>query len=160
MRAAEEASDKASVLRQRHALNPHPEGVRDPAFAGDNPFFDPNDLVQVKYEMLRRVREDGERVTEASASFGFSRPSFYEAQAAFEEGGLPALLPKRPGPRRAHKLSAEVMSVLAAALAEQPGLTSSDLACIAGERFGLSVHPRSVERALKRREKGGSPHSP
>lgn len=160
MRAAEEASDKASALRQRHALNPRPEGVHDPAFACDNPFFDANDLVQVKYEMLRRVREDGKRVSEASASFGFSRPSFYEAQAAFEEGGLPGLLPKRPGPRRAHKLSAEVMSVLSAALAEEPGLTGSDLARIAEERLGLSVHPRSVERALKRREKGGSPDSP
>ena len=39
--------------------------------------------MQVKYEMLRRVREDGQRVSEASATFGFSRPSFYEAQAAF-----------------------------------------------------------------------------
>ena len=66
--------------------------MTDPAFNGANTFFDPEDLVQVKYEMLRRVREDGQAVTQASAAFGFSRPSFYEAQVAFERAGLPGLV--------------------------------------------------------------------
>jgi hypothetical protein len=72
--------------------------VADPAFNSGNPFFDARDLVQVKYEMLRRVRQEGRRVTKSAAAFGFSRPSFYEAQASFEIGGLPGLLPQRPGP--------------------------------------------------------------
>ena len=75
--------------------------MRDAAFTAGGPFFDPEDLVQVKYEMLRRVREEGAAVTQASAAFGFSRPSFYAAQAAFQEAGLPGLVPQRPGPRRA-----------------------------------------------------------
>ena len=87
MTEPEERDDKVSALRHQHALNPRPDRVRDPAFTGDNPFFDAQDLVQVKYEMLRRVREDGQRVSQASATFGFSRPSFYEAQAAFERVG-------------------------------------------------------------------------
>src|SRR4051812_49751372 len=33
-------------------LNPRADDVRDPAFV-DSEFFDPRDLVQVKYEMLR-----------------------------------------------------------------------------------------------------------
>jgi transposase len=134
--------------------------VSDPDFTGDNPFFDANDLVQVKYEMLRRVREDGLQVTKASADFGFSRPSFYEAQAAFAQAGLPGLLPRRPGPRRAHKLSEAVMSALEAARADEPWLTSTDLARMVSERFGLNVHPRSIERALKRRGKGGFTQTP
>jgi transposase len=151
------ATDKASALRRHHALNPRPERVADPAFNGQNPFFDRQDLVQVKYEMLRRVSEDGQAVAQASAAFGFSRPSFYEAQAAFERSGLPGLLPLRPGPRRAHKLSEPVLEVLEAALRDQPGLDSAALAVLVEERFGLRVHRRSVERALKRRGKGQLP---
>ena len=159
MTAPEEHDGKVSALRLQRALNPRPDRVRDPAFTGDNPFFDAQDLVQVKYEMLRRVREDGQRVSEASATFGFSRPSFYEAQTAFEESGLPGLLPRRPGPRRAHKFSAAVLDVLEDALDEQPRLSSTDLAHLVEARFGLIVHPRSVERALRRRQKGGAPTS-
>jgi transposase len=155
MTTFEESDGKVSALRLQRALNPRPDRVRDPAFSGDNPFFDANDLVQVKYEMLRRVREDGQRVSEASASFGFSRPSFYETQAAFEKSGLVGLVPRRPGPRRAHKLSAAVLDVLEATLSEQPRLNSAELAHLVEMRFGLSVHPRSVERALRRQKKGG-----
>ncbi len=157
MTGPEGTPDKASALRRHHALNPRPERVADPAFNGDNPFFDAQDLVQVKYEMLRRAREDGQAVSQASAAFGFSRPSFYEAQAAFSESGLPGLVPQRPGPKRAHKLSGPVLDALEAALADQPSLNSAALAAIVADRFGLRVHPRSVERALQRRGKGGPP---
>ena len=145
---------KADALRQRGCLHPHPEKVTDGAFAASE-FFDPRDLVQVKYEMLRRVRVDGQPVSHSAAGFGLSRPSYYQAQAAYEAGGLPALLPKKPGPRRAHKLSAEVVVALREALAEQPELSPQDLVRLVEERFGVSVHPRSIERALARQEKKG-----
>jgi len=148
-------ADKAAALRRHHALNPRPQTVRDPAFTAGNPFFDANDLIQVKYEMLRRVREEGQQVSQSSAAFGFSRPSFYEAQDAFRESGLPGLMPRRPGPRRAHKLSDPVLDTLEAALAEQPTLNSAALARLVQEHFGVRVHPRSIERALQRRRKGG-----
>ena len=134
--------------------------MRDAAFTEGGPFFDPEDLVQVKYEMLRRVREEGERVTQASAAFGFSRPSFYAAQAAFCEAGLPGLVPQRPGPRRAHKLSGPVLELLDEALAAEPALSSGALAGLLEERLALKVHPRSVERALARRAKKGAPQTP
>ena len=133
--------------------------MRDPAFTEGSPFFDPEDLVQVKYEMLRRVREEGERVTQASAAFGFSRPSFYAAQAAFQEAGLPGLVPQRPGPRRAHKLSGPVLALLEEALAAEPALSSAALARLLEERLALKVHPRSIERALARRSKKGAPEA-
>jgi transposase len=96
---------------------------------------------------------DGQSVSQSAAGFGLSRPSYYQAQAAYEEGGLPALLPKRPGPRRAHKLSEEVVTALREALAGQPELGPRELVELAEERFGLSVHRRSIERALARQEK-------
>ena len=145
--------DKESALCRHHALNPRPEKVGDPAFVSGDPFFDARDLVQVKYEMLRRVREEGSTVSDAATVFGFSRPSFYEAKAAYAAGGLPGLLPKRPGPRRAHKLSTAVVERLSEALAAEPGLGSADLARLVRDEFDLAVHPRSVERALARRPK-------
>lgn len=143
---------KTDALHEQGCLHPHPEKVTDELFAS-GAFFDARDLVQVKYEMLRRVRIDGRPVSDSAARFGLSRPSYYQAQTAFEEGGLPALLPKKPGPRRAHKLSEEVMTALEEALTEEPELSSGNLVHLIEKRFGISVHRRSVERALARQEK-------
>src|SRR5947209_18469013 len=95
---------KVEALRTERCLNPRPEAVHDEQFAGSE-FLDARDLVQVKYEMVRRARVDGEAVSRAAEAFGFSRPSFYAAQAALDRGGLAALVPARPGPRRAHTRS-------------------------------------------------------
>ena len=143
---------KADALRQRGCLHPHPERVTDELFVSSE-FFDPRDLLQVKYEMLRRVLVEGQSVSQSAVRFGLSRPSYYQAQKAYEEGGLPGLLPKRPGPRRAHKLSEEVVEALRVALAGEPTLGPQELAQLVELRFGLSVHPRSVERALARHKK-------
>jgi transposase len=140
---------KVQALRAERSLNPHPEAVHDPAFC-ESAFLDARDLVQVKYEMVRRVRLEGEPVTSAARAFGFSRPSFYQAQAALEAGGLPALVPARPGPRRAHKLTEEVVGFLRERLEADPSLRAQALAALVAERFGVRVHPRSVERALRR----------
>jgi len=142
---------KEDALREARALNPRPEAVTAPEFSGSE-FFDARDLVQVKYEMLRQARQDGSTVSDAASAFGFSRPSFYEAKAAYEEAGIPGLLPKRPGPRRAHKLSEDIVERLIEAAAEA-SLSSADLADLAHREFGVRVHPRSVERALARRPK-------
>ena len=147
---------KAEVLRQRGCLHPHPENVSDKLFTV-NEFFDPRDLLQVKYEMLRRVREGDYTISQAAAHFGLSRPSFYQAQAAYEAGGLPALLPKKPGPRRAHKLSEEIVEVLREMQDQAPDINPTALAEQIRGRFGVSVHPRSIERALARREKKRQP---
>ena len=106
---------KTRALRQEASLHPHPEQVTDELFSTQE-FFDARDLVQVKYEMLRRVQSEGQTVSQAAANFGFSRPSFYQAQAAFQQGGLPALMPQKRGPKQAHKLTAEVLGFLHHAL--------------------------------------------
>jgi len=150
--AKKRTDSKEEALREARALNPRPEAVTAAEFAGSG-FFDARDLVQVKYEMLRQARQDGSTVTDAAAAFGFSRPSFYEAKTAYEQAGIPGLLPKRPGPRRAHKLSEAIVDRLIEAAAAEPSLSSSDLADLAHSEFAVRVHPRSVERALARRPK-------
>ncbi len=143
---------KLEALRQHGCVNPKPEGVDDELFVTAD-FFDPHDLLQVKYEMVRRVRLEGHRVSHAARTFGCSRPTVYQALTAFEGGGLPALLPRKPGPRRAHKLSEEVVDFLERTLGDKPDSAAGELVVAVRERFGLSVHPRCVERALMRRKK-------
>jgi transposase len=143
---------KLAALRERRTLNPRPEGVTDEMFR-QSEFFDARDLLQVKYEMIRRVQIDEAPVADTAEAFGFSRPSFYQAQAAFTRGGLAGLLPLKRGPREAHKLSANVMTFIEELRAADRSLTASALAPLVKERFGLEVHPRSIERALRRQEK-------
>jgi len=107
--------------------------------------------------MLRRVREDGEAVSNAAANFGFSRPAFYQTQAVFDAEGLPGLMPQRPGPKRAHKLSEEVVNRLEQMLEVNPSLNSAELAQWLEDELRLRVHRRSVERALERRRKKAGP---
>lgn len=149
---------KVEALLAERSLNPHPEAVTDEGFVSSG-FMDARDVVQVKYEMVRRVRIDGETVSATARAFGFSRPTFYEAQEALDTSGLAGLVPARPGPRRAHKLTAEVVTFAQGMLGDDPSLSSTELAEAIRDRFGMTVHPRSVERALTRAaeaKKGGS----
>ena len=135
-------------------LNPAPDRVTDERFRTGE-FFDPRDLVQVKYEMLRRVRADGATVTAAAQVFGVSRPTYYQAQRAMAQAGLPALVPKRPGPKGAHKLTEQVMAFVEGVRQKDPTVTAAALSQRVRARFGLAIHPRSIERA--RREKKRRP---
>ena len=140
---------KVAALREARCLNPHPQAVTDEAFTSQE-FFDARDAVQVKYEMVRRVRVDRVSVSAAADAFGYSRPSFYEAATALDEQGLDGLVPAKPGPRGGHKITAEVCAFAEAQLAADPTLRPADLVAPIAERFGMRVHPRSIERALAR----------
>lgn len=143
---------KADTLRAHGALHPRPQDVQDPLFASHE-FFDRRDLMQVKYEMLRRVDIEDEPVARTADAFGFSRPTFYQTQAAFKQQGIAGLVPRKRGPHGAHKLNDAVMAFVATLRAEDPALSVRALLPRIHARFGLDVHPRSLERALRREEK-------
>jgi transposase len=141
-------------LRKYAAFNATAEAVTDPLF-GDSEFFDPRDLVLVKYEMLRRVQVDEMSVVAAAQRFGFSRAGFYKTLSAFQRLGLVGLIPSRPGPRHAHKLTDELLEFIDQQVATQGQLPASQLATLILDQREVRVHPRSIERALARREKRG-----
>jgi transposase len=143
---------KLEALREQGTLNPRPGEVTDPRFAMDS-FFDPRDLLQVKYEMLRRVQSEGHSITGAATAFGFSRPSFYQAQSAFAEGGLAGLVPHKRGPKQAHKLTDQVLAYILSTRQQEPSVRTTELVRLIQERFGTKLHPRSIERSLKRHQK-------
>lgn len=146
------SSAKRDALRRQSALDPHPERVNDSLFQHSD-FFDPDDLVQVKYEMLRRVQIDQQSVSQAAAAFGFSRPTYYQSELDFQTQGIFGLLPQKRGPRQAHKLTAQVLEYVRQIRTEQPSLSAAELGAAIQEHFGVNVHPRSIERALARKEK-------
>jgi len=150
-RKKQEAKEQA--LQAHLSLNRRPERVLDEMFR-EGDFFDPRDLVQVKYEMLRRVRAEEKSVSEAAARFGFSRPAFYQAQGAFEQEGLVGLVPRKRGPRRRHKVRGPVMDFIKAAVEqEQEGVSMAELSRRVEQNLRIKVHPRSIDRALNAEKK-------
>src|SRR5215210_1376305 len=127
-----EKDAKLQILQQQGTLDPRPKDVRDELFLQDE-FFDARDLVQVKYEMLRRVQTEGKSVTNAAANFGFSRPSFYQALSAFEQDGLAGLVPQKRGPKRAHKLTGEVITFINETRQKEPSIRLADLVTLIEE---------------------------
>jgi transposase len=138
---------KASALAEDGALNPAPEKVNDPKFTEES-FFDPRDIVQVKYEMLRRASVDSLSVTQVADEYGVSRPTFYQAKADFEDAGIAGLVPRKRGPRGPHKIQSEVLAFLRAKVSPGEPIRARELTNLVRKEFGLDVHPRTIERAL------------
>src|SRR6516165_1053452 len=129
---------KRDALKRHGTLNPHPDAVTDALFeAGD--FFDRDDLLQLKYEMLRRVTVDKQSVTQSATAFGFSRPTYYQAEADFQRDGLFGLVPERRGPRQGHKLTPDVLDFAIQLWASDPSLRPPDLAAAIQKRFAVDV---------------------
>lgn len=143
---------KTNELKQTGTLNPHPETVADPLFK-QNRFFDPRDLLQTRYEMLRRHTAEQMSILDAAAAFGVSRPTFYQAQESFQRSGLAGLLPDRRGPKSGHKLTTEVLDYVASLRESDPKVTTVQCVKAIQERFAITVHRRSLERALARKKK-------
>ena len=146
------SNEKTIELKRTGTLNPHPETVTDRMFK-ENPFFDPRDLLQVRYEMLRRHSAEEKSILDAAADFGVSRPTFYQAQAAFSRSGLAGLLPSQRGPKGGHKVTAEVLDYVASLRVAQPGMTTKNCVQAVQGHFGITIHRRSLERALVRGKK-------
>ena len=143
---------KARFLASHGAQHPHPERVRDPLFQGSD-FFDPHDLVQVRYESLRRHLVDGQAVAAVARAFGMSRQMFYLLARAFREGGLIGLLPRRRGPKRPRKGTDEILAYVAGRRTGSPGRSTRELVDDVRREFGVRLHRRTLERGLARRGK-------
>jgi transposase len=140
---------KARFLADHQALHPHPEQVHDTLFQQGG-FFDPRDLVQVRYEMLRRHLVERRPVSEIIQDFGISRQMFYVLLRIFQQKGLSGLLPRKRGPKDAHKCTAAIIAFVAACREESPGRSTKELAEEVGGKFGVRLHPRTLERHLSR----------
>lgn len=143
--------EKIKKLSENGSLNPNAKKVVDVQFK-TNDFFDVNDLVQVKYEMLRRVQNDSWPVTQAAKEFGLSRPIFYQAQAMFKAEGISGLLPQKRGPKQPHKLTKEIIAFIQEERSRNV-ISVTSLVKSIKEHFGIDIHKRSLERHLAKNQK-------
>ena len=140
-------SPKANALLEEGTLNPKPKKVRDPKFQ-QNEFFDPRDIVQVRYEMLRHVSIENTSVADATEEYGVSRPTYYQARANFDKRGVAGLVPHKRGPRGPHKLQGEVLTFVERQLISGEPVRAPELVKLVQQKFGLRLHPRTIERAI------------
>ena len=143
------SAEKVEQLQQWGILNPKPGNIKDPLFS-QYAFFDQYDLLQVKYEMLRHVYIDGWGITEVTASFGFSRPTFYKLDSLFKNQGLSGLLPLKTGPKSAYKLTPEVIAFIQHQRTAEK-LTWKEIVEITEEQF-YPLHLRTAQRALREKK--------
>lgn len=147
------SSTKKKKLTESGTLNPNADRITDPLFK-NNDFFDADDLLQVKYEMLRRVEKEDRPVSDTAKGFGFSRRHFYVLQKQFADEGLHGLLSAKRGPKGAHKLNEEIMDFISIQIEKDPTLRAPGMSMIIEKKFGIKAHQRSIERALERKKKG------
>src|ERR1700683_2689948 len=145
---ADRADPKTAALLEEGTLNPSPESVGDPRFRASE-FFDPRDLVQVRYEMLRRVSVDSVSITDVAAEYGVSRPTYYQARVSFDEAGVAGLVPKKRGPRGPHKLQGEILAFAEKQVVAGEPIRARELANLIRQEFSVTIHPRTIERALR-----------
>jgi len=152
MKDDKRSAKKKKNLTQSGTLNPNAEKVTDELFQ-DEGFFDQFDLLQVKYEMLRRVEKDNQTISNAAKTFGFSRRHFYEIQKQYVTGGIFGLMPEKRGPKSAHKIDDAVMKFILESIDGNSTLKAHALSVLVEKQFQLKVHPRSIERAITRKKK-------
>jgi len=140
---------KDDALRESGCFNANHEKVTAGIFRS-TPFFDRKDIVQVKYEMVRAASNGEGSITEIAEAFGFSRKSFYQASDAFNGGGLNALVPKKTGPKSAHKLNHDTQKFIDTYLADNKKAKASEISAAIEAKMGVKIHPRTIHRFLKK----------
>jgi len=150
--------DKRRALRAQGALNPTPEKVVAEQFRTYPQFFDADDRLQVRYEMLRAPAQGEMTVAEACRAFGVSRQTFYTLRRALEARGISGLAEGKRGRKGPLKASVEVVEFVRSARADDPSVSGAEVARRVSERFGIALHRRTVERLLSPKS-GGRPLS-
>ena len=139
-------NNRRQALQVAGLAHPRPDAVTAVLFECGDPFFFALDKVQVKYEMLRAHFGDGDTVTTAAASHGYSRAEFYLVAAAFDRAGMTGLLDERRGRKGPVKLTKDVHTFLDSL---GPCSATEAAAALADQR-GVVLHPRTIQRARRR----------
>ena len=140
---------KRKNLLEAGLLNPDPDRVQDSLFQDCSEFFDPEDNLQVRYEMLRAHLVEYDRVSAICQRFGISRQTFYNLQDKFLHKGTAGLLPQRPGPKGPSKLTEEVLSFVGQHLEADELIAAPKLLEKVQAKFGVSMHRRTIEKIKK-----------
>ena len=140
---------KRAFLEKEGLLNSKPQRVSHPLFETLD-FFDPFDLPQVRYEMIRSARVEKMPVAEACQLFGFSREYFYKLERAFMSRGYIAMLGSTMGRRPIIALNQEIINFIAHRKIEQPGVSGEKLRQQIQRLYNVDCSRRTVERIVEK----------
>jgi transposase len=136
---------KVDILKANGTYNRRHEYVKEPKFSEDG-FYDPRDIVQVKYEMLRDVQYSDRPIGAVSGAFGFSRTAYYNIRESFENEGMSALIPEKPGPKQPHKLTGALEGYIEEYIAMRPNASAAEIAAAIKSEKGVQISKRTIER--------------
>lgn len=145
-------TNKTKALIENGSYNKNADSVSNPVFKG-NPYFDPQDLVQVKYEMLRAVKAGGLNVSDASRQFGFSRTAYYKIEKRFCSAGVDGLCTQKTGPKLPSKITSDIEEYVAQLREGEPGITNDEIVERLKFEKGVSIHKRSLQRAQSKKKR-------
>jgi len=149
-------NEKRRALKEQGAWNGRPEVVTAELFVSHPEFFDPEDRLQVRYELLRGPARGEITVAEACRAFGVSRQTFYTLRRAFEARGIAGLVEGKRGRKGPLKASVEVVEFVRQARSEDATVSGAELARRVQADFGINLHRRTVERLMVPKS-GGRP---
>ena len=139
---------KLEFLKQENLENSRADRVTHELFKNIN-FFDPYDLPQVRYEMLRTVHAEDTSVVNTCKLFGFSREIYYRLERKFMEEGLVCLLgSSKAGRRPLIALNQEIVNYIVYRKIDSPDLSGADLCKEICEIYKVDCSQRTVERLL------------
>ncbi len=147
--------EKIWYLKNGAAFNAKAPEVRDELFL-KNAFFDPQDLVQVKYELLRKVAKEDFEVKEAVRLFGLSRQYYYKIKTSFDRKGMEGLAPEKRGPKHPFKLTDDIIGFVNKMAEEGRTATNQRIAEKVEARFKVAVHPRTIQRIRGQKKTKGA----
>jgi len=138
-------TNKTDILIENGSFNKNAVSV-------NNPYFDPQDLVQVKYEMLRAVKNNELNVSAASKQFGFSRTAYYKIERRFGEAGVEGLCLQKTGPKLPAKLTPDIIEFVSELKEKHPNITNDKIVKEIKTQKGLSIHKRSLQRVQAKKK--------
>lgn len=133
------------LLKRAKSLNQQPERIQDEYFLKQPEFFDPHDMIQVKYELLRRCAIEGRKVASTCQDFGFSRTTYYKVQEDFYQGGLPHLMGKQRGRQNPIKVNETIRGFLIAEKAKNKKLTAREMVEMLKQRHNVQLTERMIQ---------------
>jgi len=143
--------DKIEILISNGTYNKRYTTVKKAKFSVGE-FYDPMDIVQVKYEMLREVQESDMSIGNIVSEFGFSRTAYYNIKESYDKNGMSSLIPEKTGPRHPHKLTSQLQNFIDEYTVAHPKASASEItAAIHGER-GVSISKRTIERYISKKK--------
>jgi transposase len=144
--------NKRQFLKEHKAWNPRPARVKADIFQS-HPFFDPEDKVQVKYEMLRARELEGAALSDTCSQFGFSRESYRHILEHFREEGVAGLFGHKRGRQGPVKATAPVRDFICSEHVRDNSLTAEELAQRCAQEFEIVISRRTVFRVLEEKDR-------